>query len=206
MDKKYSLEIPMAVFGTDGFAVSAGWVMTYTATPDREYFRAWREYVAVGTTLPAMAYTDAPALPSESGKAVRRTTDGKAWEIVPDYRGHTVYSTETGAPKLVTEMGDLPATLTLQVPQTQYDNWDGTQWVTDKEAQHAAEVLVADAKLKQLHDEADEIIERFRRAVKYDMATDDETTQLEAWERYSVLLGRVNTAVAPDVSWPVKPE
>lgn len=206
MDKKYSLEIPMAVFGTDGFAVSAGWVMTYTATPDREYFRAWREYVAVGTTLPAMAYTDAPALPVESGKAVRRTTDDKTWEVVPDYRGQNGYNTETGVRKLVTDMGDLPATLTLQVPQTPYDKWDGTQWVTDKDAQHAAEVLVADAKLKQLHAEADEIIERLRRAVKYDMATDDETTQLEAWERYSVLLGRVNTAVSPDISWPVKPE
>lgn len=205
MDKKYSLEIPMAIFGTDGYAVSAGWVMTYTATPDREYFRAWREYVAVGTTLPAMAYTDAPALPAESGKAVHRTTDGKVWEIVPDYRGQTAYSTETGEPKLVTNMGDLPATLILHAPQAPYDNWDGPQWVIDKDAQHAAEVLIADAKLKQLHDEADELIERFRRAVKYDMATDDETTQLEAWERYSVLLSRVSALDTPNIAWPDKP-
>jgi hypothetical protein len=205
MSQKYSLEIPVATFGTDGFAISAGWVMIYTATPDREYFRAWREYVAVGTTLPAMAYVDAPELPTESGKAVRRTTDGKAWEIVPDYRGQTAYSTDTGQPETVTEMGYLSPTLTLLAPRTSYDKWEDMQWVTDKDAQHAAEVSAADVKLKQLQDETDEVIERFKRAVKYDMATDEEAALLEAWERYSVLLGRVNTADAPDINWPVKP-
>ncbi|WP_423246754.1 tail fiber assembly protein [Serratia marcescens] len=51
--------------------------------------------------------------------------------------------------------------------------------------------------MKQLQDEADEVIERLGRAVKYDMATAEEKAQLEVWERYSVLLSRVKLEDAP---------
>lgn len=54
--------------------------------------------------------------------------------------------------------------------------------------------------------EAESAIRLLERAVKYNMATDEEKAQLEAWERYSVLLSRVDTDKAPDIEWPVKPE
>jgi hypothetical protein len=54
--------------------------------------------------------------------------------------------------------------------------------------------------------EAEDVIAPLERAVKRDMATDEEKTQLEAWERYSVLLSRVDTDKAPDIVWPDKPE
>lgn len=43
------------------------------------------------------------------------------------------------------------------------------------------------------------------RAVRLKMATEQETEQLTAWERYSVLLNRVDTATAPDIAWPEQP-
>jgi hypothetical protein len=46
--------------------------------------------------------------------------------------------------------------------------------------------------LKRQHREADEINEQFSRAVKYDMATEQEKLHLEACEKYNVLVNRVN--------------
>lgn len=201
---KYSLAAPVAIIGPSGFATTAGWLTTYNSdTITREYTGARQDYIQVGVGLAAGAYADAPTLPTDQNKAVRRTEEGSAWEIVADYRGQTAYSTETGQPHPVTDMGDMPATLTLLAPQTPYDKWDGTKWVTDKEAQHAAEVAAAEAKLKQLQDEANELIEQLGRAVKYDMATTEEKAKLEAWERYSVLLSRVD---AGKPEWPDRPE
>ncbi|QLF80277.1 tail fiber assembly protein [Hafnia phage yong1] len=68
--------------------------------------------------------------------------------------------------------------------------------------------LVEQAQLKKTHllEEATIAISPLERAVKYGMATDEEKAKLEAWERYSVLLSRVDVSKAPDVEWPEKPE
>lgn len=200
---KYSLDTPVATLGATGFATTEGWITTYNIDLiTREYAGAREDYLQVGVGLAAGAYADAPTLPTDQSQAVRRTAEGSAWEIVPDYRGQTAYSTDTGQPQPVIVMGDLPPTLTLLAPQTPYDKWDGTQWVTDKEAQHAADVAAAEEKLSQLLSEADDVIMRLTRAVKYDMAIDEEKAQLESWERYSVLLQRINAGDAPNIDWP----
>ncbi|ECC3204926.1 tail fiber assembly protein, partial [Salmonella enterica subsp. enterica] len=51
--------------------------------------------------------------------------------------------------------------------------------------------------------EAEAAIAPLARAVKRDIATDEEQKRLDAWELYSVLVSRVDTA-SPD--WPEKPE
>lgn len=60
-------------------------------------------------------------------------------------------------------------------------------------------------KKQQLIDESDAIILRLERAVRLDMATDDEKSQLAAWERYSVLLSRVDVGMGADIEWPTPP-
>lgn len=61
-----------------------------------------------------------------------------------------------------------------------------------------------DSHLKdRLVKEAEAVIQVLERAVKYDMATDEEKSRLEAWERYSVLLSRVDV---DKPEWPVVPE
>ncbi|STB73528.1 tail fiber assembly protein [Citrobacter koseri] len=63
----------------------------------------------------------------------------------------------------------------------------------------------AEAKKSELLSIADAAIAPLSRAVKLKMATDEEAGKLEEWERYSVLLNRVDTSTAPDIDWPEKP-
>ena len=62
-------------------------------------------------------------------------------------------------------------------------------------------------KLAELHkaallSEAETIIQPLERAVRLNMATDEERGRLEAWERYSVLVSRVDPA---NPEWPEMP-
>ncbi|ELN1552421.1 tail fiber assembly protein [Escherichia coli] len=38
-----------------------------------------------------------------------------------------------------------------------------------------------------------------------EIATEEETSLLEVWKKYWVLMNRVNTSVVPDIEWPVAP-
>jgi hypothetical protein len=50
-----------------------------------------------------------------------------------------------------------------------------------------------------------DVIATLQDAVDRDMATDAEKTALTAWKKYRVLLNRVDTTKAPDITWPVQP-
>ncbi len=78
-------------------------------------------------------------------------------------------------------------------------------WVTDKEAQHAAQVSDATEKKTQLMAEATAAIVPLQDAVDTSIATDDETQQLTAWKTYRALLSRITTDDAPKIKWPEKP-
>ena len=69
---------------------------------------------------------------------------------------------------------------------------------TDEELKRQAE-----EKKKALLVEADAAIAPLERAVRLGMATDDEKRRIEAWERYSVMVSRVDTS---NPEWPDKPE
>ncbi|EFN5737559.1 tail fiber assembly protein [Escherichia coli] len=69
---------------------------------------------------------------------------------------------------------------------------------TKQELQQQAELQKA-----ALLSEAESVIQPLERAVRLNMATDEEHTRLESWERYSVMVSRVDTA-KPE--WPQKPE
>jgi hypothetical protein len=67
-------------------------------------------------------------------------------------------------------------------------------------------MLIAEGTKRRLLAEAERVIKPLERAVKYNMATDQEKADLEAWEKYSVLLMRIDPEKVPDIDWPVKPE
>ncbi|HAX4776878.1 TPA: tail fiber assembly protein, partial [Escherichia coli] len=52
---------------------------------------------------------------------------------------------------------------------------------------------------------ASEHIAPLQDAVELELATEEETSLLEAWKKYRVLLNRVDTSVAPDIEWPTSP-
>ena len=68
---------------------------------------------------------------------------------------------------------------------------------TADEQQQQAELQKA-----ALLSEAESVIQPLERAVRLNMATDEERTRLEAWERYSVLVSRVDPA---NPEWPEMP-
>ena len=61
----------------------------------------------------------------------------------------------------------------------------------------------AESQKAALLSEAESIIQPLERAVRLNMATDEERARLESWERYSVLVSRVDTA---NPEWPQKPD
>ena len=86
---------------------------------------------------------------------------------------------------------------------------DSGNWMF-KDGAVAKRIYTADEQQQQaelqkaaLLSEAESVIQPLERAVRLNMATDEERTRLEAWERYSVLVSRVDTA-KPE--WPQKPE
>ncbi|QCR38000.1 tail fiber assembly protein [Nissabacter sp. SGAir0207] len=80
-----------------------------------------------------------------------------------------------------------------------FDGVNLTQTPTDYVAQSTAKKaeLIADATLN---------IDPLQDAVDLEMATDEEAALLVSWKKYRVLLSRVDTGTAPDITWPPLPE
>lgn len=79
-------------------------------------------------------------------------------------------------------------------------------WVDMPEQSKEDAILLATMKKQQLMADAEAAIAVLSRAVKFGIATDEEKAKLEALERYTVLLSRVNPEDAPNIVWPEKPE
>lgn len=54
--------------------------------------------------------------------------------------------------------------------------------------------------------EVSKIIAPYQDAIDLGIATDKELKQLNAWKQYRVDLNRIDTATAPDIAWPEKPQ
>ncbi|MCW2257844.1 hypothetical protein M2263_003935 [Providencia alcalifaciens] len=203
---KYNLEIEQAVIGENGLAEKAGWIKTYIADPaTREYINASMENIYFDVSISAGAYIDAPELPTKAGFAVIRSKDEKKWEIVTDNRGKTAYNTENRQPTEIDFIGELPGTLTLLEPPTEFDKWDGKKWVTDTDTQKAAAVATAESEKSQRLAEANSMITYLQDAIEVGLDDDNYESKLTAWKTYRVYLNRVDTSTAPDIEWPTKP-
>ena len=130
-----------AELNNDQIATVAGNVTVYNYDGEtREYLSSSVEYLAVG-----LVFLPIPALMNRAKKegfAICRTADFTAWEYVADHRGVTVYNTETGEALAIA--GDYPEGTTTLAPATPYDTWNGSEWVTDTEEQHIADVEAAE--------------------------------------------------------------
>jgi len=90
------------------------------------------------------------------------------WEYLPDYRGMAAYETTTGKQVTVSEMGDLPDTLTFVTPPELGGDtpfiWDGENWQInheEKKQRDKARFKVAkNHKLGVLNAQAQDIVAR----------------------------------------------
>ncbi|GKV93614.1 tail fiber assembly protein [Pectobacterium aroidearum] len=200
----YSTQIKNAELNEHGLAINTGWITVYHVNPaTREYQSASYEYVMQGVGLPADSYADEPQLPPV-GQALRRSADGKAWEQVPDYRGQTVYNTETRQAQTVMQFGNLPENMTFLAPATEFDRWDGMTWVTNREAQQLAATRNVQQELTARRTTANTRITELSYAVDLAIATDEEQERLTQWKIYLVALSRIDLTATP-VVWPEAP-
>lgn len=136
-----------------------------------------------------------------------------SWDKARTRRHVYVLSDDNGDVVCASDQGELlfPQGFTVyEIPKTEAPGnlLGNLYWkiVDDKLVPPDIERLNATTQKSQRQREADNVIAPLERAVKYNMATNEEKASLDAWERYSVLLSRVDTDKAPDIEWPDKPE
>ncbi|UBF36521.1 tail fiber assembly protein [Escherichia coli] len=191
----------------NGFATEAGFITVYNYNGETmEFTSASLEYLPVGVGVPGNSCVDAP-ISKKDGFAVCRTADLTGWEYVADHRGETVYSTATGKPVTISQLGEYPEGTTTIAPLTPYDKWDGEKWVTDTEAQRSAAVDAAEAQRQSLIDAAMASISLLQLKLQAGRKlTQAETTRLNAVLDYIDAVIATDTSNAPGVIWPVPPE
>lgn len=196
-----------AKLNSELIATVAGDITVYNYDCEtREYLSSSVEYLTVGVGIPANSCTDAPG-ESKDGFTICRTVCFTAWEYVADHRGETVYNTETGEAVSISVPGDYPENTTTQAPATSHDTWNGSEWVTDISALHAAEVEAAEQQRQTLIDEAMASIGMIQLKLQAGRKlTPSETSKLNAVLDYIDAVTATDTSTAPDINWPVPPE
>ncbi|NHB96586.1 tail fiber assembly protein [Photorhabdus stackebrandtii] len=195
-----------ALLDKNNIAISTGSIIVFNYDAiTLEYLNSTDEYLPVGVGLPANSCTDAPP-DTQEGYVACRSSDLSNWMIVPDYRGKTAYNMQTRLPQEVTEIGELPETLTFKKPVTDYDKWDGQEWVVDKDLLKSHQIEEARQQKTTLLRQANETLSLLQDSVDLEIATEAEKTALLAWKKYRVLLSRVDTSQVPDVEWPEVPK
>ncbi|ASG51913.1 tail fiber assembly protein [Enterobacter roggenkampii] len=195
-----------AKLNSNFIAIVAGDITVFNYDGEtREYLSSSVEYLAVGVGIPANSCTDAPG-ESKEDFTICRSADFTAWEYVADHRGETVYSTETGEAVIISAPGDYPNDTTTLAPPTPYDTWNGSEWVTDTKAQHAADVEAAEQQKAALLAEAQTTISLWQTELQLGIISDEDKASLIAWMKYIKAVQVVDTSKAPDITWPDKPE
>lgn len=195
-----------AKLNSNFIAIVAGDITVFNYDGEtREYLSSSVEYLAVGVGIPANSCTDAPG-ESKEDFTICRSADFTAWEYVADHRGETVYSTETGEAVIISAPGDYPNDTTTLAPPTPYDTWNGSEWVTDTKAQHAADVEAAEQQKAALLAEAQTTISLWQTELQLGIISDEDKASLIAWMKYIKAVQAVDTSKAPDITWPDKPE
>lgn len=195
-----------AIVDNEFIATVAGDITVFNYDGEtREFLHSSVEYLAAGVGIPANSCTDEP-LALKTGFAVCRTADFAGWEYLADHRGETVYDTATGQPVEINVPGEYAGSVTTIVPLTAYDVWDGSEWVTDTEAQHTADVAAAELQQQALIAQADKITSDWRVELMLGDIRENDKQKLSAWMTYKSAVKAVDISAAPDVSWPVLPE
>lgn len=154
--------------------------------------------------IPANACLDKPS-PASKGHCVRRVESG--WESVEDNRG-AIYSTETGDPSMLEDIGPVPAGFTSKAPPSKNHTWNGSSWRLSKELEIAIQKKDAAGKRADLQLQASVRIAPLQDASDLGDASDSEKSDLLAWKKYRLALNRIELqeGFPSDVVWPKSPE
>lgn len=188
----------------NGFAKSAGTLKIYHYdAASGEFIGSSDDFLAQGVGIPANACIITPPTIEAGHVAVYRNGN---WQADADHRGETVYAIADGAAIKVTEPGDYPAGTTTLKPATNFDKWDGTMWITDKDAEYQSRVSIFAAKKVALISEANSITQAWQTQLLLGIITDADKASLTAWMKYIQAIQAMNISDAPEIIWPQKPQ
>ncbi|ELQ3566558.1 tail fiber assembly protein [Salmonella enterica] len=193
------------VFDDSGLATQAGNIRVFYFDAENGEYRGWSdEFINLGVSMPGNS-TDINPGDKVHGKVSVFT--GTGWEQYADHRGDTVYSTVDGSSMTVDYIGDIRDGFTPLARLTPYDIWDGSGWVPDTAAQHAAEVAAAESQKQQLTAQANLYMnsKQWPGKAAIGRLKGDELTQYNLWLDYLDALEAVDTSSAPDIKWPTPP-
>ncbi len=94
---------------------------------------------------------------------------------------------------------------TSAAPSTPYDKWNGKKWVTDTNAQHAADVAATNQQKQALLDNAAEVTSDWKTELALGIISDEDKANLIEWMNYIKAVKTVDTSKAPDITWPTPP-
>ncbi|HDQ0309627.1 tail fiber assembly protein [Escherichia coli] len=193
------------IFDENGLATEAGDIRCYYFDPDTFEYTGWSdEYINLGVSMPGNS-TDIDPGEAVAGKVSLFT--GTGWRLEEDHRGETVYSTADRSASTVDYIGAIKDGFTSVAPESMYDNWNGSSWVTDTSAQHAEAVSAATLHAQQLVYAAMQSISVIQLKLQAGRTlTDTEKTKLNNVLDYIDAVNAVDTSTAPDVIWPELPE
>ncbi|EKN4168537.1 tail fiber assembly protein [Yersinia enterocolitica] len=171
----------------------------------KEYVGESDYYIAPYTGLPASC-TEIKPLLAKKGYAVIFNEETQQWEYIEDHRQAEVYNTQTGEPQTISQLGFLPENTTPLAPTSQFDRWNGTQWIKDTDAEKQYYLTEARQKKSILLEEAKTQIEILKDSIEFNIATPTAESELVAWRKYRVQLNQLDISAAPDIDWPEQPE
>ncbi|AMO82255.1 tail fiber assembly protein [Obesumbacterium proteus] len=158
-------------------------------------------FVPANTGLPAYCTNIKP--PKEkAGFTLVFDADIEIWQYVTDYRGKICWNTQNHQIQVIDRLGDIPSDMTEKVPTSDFDVWDGAEWVKNAQAEKDFHADTAVRELKERMNFATNTINILQDAVDLEMATETEESSLLAWRKYQVLLSRMGITKAPFLDWP----
>lgn len=193
-----------AVLDKNGLAKSAGTLKIYNFDAlSGEFNGSSDEFLAQGVGLPAHACVTVPPATKTGYTAVYRDDE---WQVVADHRGETVYSIADGSKIVISELGDYPEETTAIAPVTDWDRWDGEKWITDADAQRAADVKSTAGKKSALISEANDVTQAWQTQLLLGIITDADKASLTAWMKYIQAVQAIDVSEAPEINWPAPPD
>lgn len=171
-----------------------------------EFIGAGDAYIPPHTGLPANCTTIAPPETKAGFVAIFDDADQK-WNVVEDHRGEEVYDIATRQQLYIQEPGALPEGVTPVAPGSDFDVWDGQQWVKDEAAERAAALNAATIKRDSLINNAMASISIIQLKLNAGRKlTEEETARLNAVLDYIDNVAATDISSAPKINWPVVPE
>lgn len=193
------------VFDKDGLAISPGEMRCFYYDRVTFEYVGWSdEYINTGVSMPGDA-TDIAPHDSVAGEVAIFT--GSGWEQQEDHRGKTVWSTNDIKESIIDYIGEIKPGFTSFPPSTQFDKWNGDEWVTDAEAQRTAAITQAENERQRLLKRADAVMLDWRTELMLGEISDANREKLSAWLAYKNEVKAVDVTSDPEhVNWPVPPE